>query len=73
LENWHDLLAFVPRPQLGLIVPQIGDRQFASIIQPFLHEIGEITIGKMRIIKPRVGVPSDRPMISISYTGIRFG
>jgi hypothetical protein len=63
LENWFDLLALVPRSQLGQIVSQIGDRRFARIIQAFLHEHGEITLGKMVIIPPRRSVPSDRPMV----------
>jgi hypothetical protein len=63
LENWCDLLAFVPRAQLGQIVPQIGDRQFARIIQAYLHEHGEITLGKIVITRPRGSVPSDRPML----------
>jgi hypothetical protein len=50
LENWYDLLAFVPRRQLANLVPQIGDRQFAGIIQSFLHGFGKIKLGKMEII-----------------------
>jgi hypothetical protein len=51
-ENWNDLAEFVPRRQLGQIVPQIGDRHFAWIIQSFLHEFGQISIGKFQIIFP---------------------
>jgi hypothetical protein len=66
LENWHDLLAFVRRSQLGNVVSQIGDRQFAYIIQSFLHdEVREITLGEMRIIAPRPDVPSDQPMVKV--------
>jgi hypothetical protein len=66
LENWHDLLAFVPRTQLGNVVSEIGDRQFANIIQSFLHdEVREITLAYMRIIAPRPDVPSDLPMVKI--------
>jgi hypothetical protein len=63
LENWYDLLAFVPRRQLGNIPSQIGDRQFARILQSFLHEHGDITLGSMEIIPPRPKVSSDRPMV----------
>jgi hypothetical protein len=63
LENWFHFLAFVPRIQLGNVVSQIGDRQFARIIQSFLHEHGEITLGKMLTIAPRPSVHSDRPMV----------
>jgi hypothetical protein len=67
LENWHDLLAFVPRTQLGNAVSQIGDRQFAYIIQSFLHdEVKEITLGEMEIILPRKNVPSDQPAVQVS-------
>jgi hypothetical protein len=46
------MLAFVPRHRLGKIVPMIGDRKFASIVQPFLHEYGEITIDRIQIVAP---------------------
>jgi hypothetical protein len=46
------LLAFVPRHQLGQIVPQIGDRQFARIVQPFLHNYAQITLGNIEINRP---------------------
>jgi hypothetical protein len=66
LENWHDLLASVPRSQLGNVVSQIGDRQFANIIQSFLHDpVREITLGEMGIIPPRWNVPSDQPMVKV--------
>jgi hypothetical protein len=66
LENWHDLLAFVPRHQLGEIVHQIGDRQFAYILQSFLHdEVRKITLGKIRIIPPRRNVTSDNPVVPV--------
>jgi hypothetical protein len=66
LENWHDLLAFVPRVQLGNLVLPIGDYQFACIIQSFLHDnIRKITLGEMRIIPPRPDVSSDQPMVKV--------
>jgi hypothetical protein len=52
LETWYDWLEFVPRHQLGKIVPEIGDRKFASIIQKFLHQYGEITIDRIQIVAP---------------------
>jgi hypothetical protein len=52
-ETWFDLLTFVPRGQLGQIVPEIGDRRFAGIVQPFLHNYREITLGNIRIDRPR--------------------
>jgi hypothetical protein len=52
------MLAFVPRHQLGKIVPKIGDRKFASIIQKFLHEYGEIMIDYIKIVAPYEEDPS---------------
>jgi hypothetical protein len=46
------MLAFVPRYRLGQIIPMIGDRKFASIIQKFLHVYGEITIDRVKIVAP---------------------
>jgi hypothetical protein len=66
LENWHDLLAFVPRTQLGNGASQIGHYQFACIIQSFLHDkLKEITLGEMRIIAPRPDVSSDQAMVKV--------
>jgi hypothetical protein len=57
-------LALVPRRQLGNLGSQIGDRQFARILQLFLHdERREITLGRMEINPPRYNVPNDRPMV----------
>jgi hypothetical protein len=49
------LLAFVPRHQLGQIVPQIGDRRFAGIAQSFLHDEvdNKVTLGNIWINGPR--------------------
>jgi hypothetical protein len=58
LETWYDWLGFVPRHRLGQIVPMIGDRKFASIIQKFLHEYGEITIDHIKIVAPYEEDPS---------------
>jgi hypothetical protein len=52
LETWYDWLGFVPRHRLGKIVPKIGDRKFASIIQKFLHVYMEITIDRIQIVAP---------------------
>jgi hypothetical protein len=48
------MLAFVPRPrhQLGQSLPQIGNRQFASITQSFLHNYGQITLANISITGP---------------------
>jgi hypothetical protein len=57
------MLAFVPRHQLGQIIPMIGDRRFASIVQKFLHEYGEITIGHIEIVAPYEEDPSGHPRV----------
>jgi hypothetical protein len=49
LENWSDLLPFVPRRQLVALLFQLGDDQFASILQYCLNEDGHITLGHLRI------------------------
>jgi hypothetical protein len=43
----------VPRRQLANLAPQIGDRQFAYILQSFLHGFGKIKLGEMEIIARR--------------------
>jgi hypothetical protein len=43
----------VPRSQLGNAVSQIGDRKFAAILQSFLHNYRGITLGNIRIKRPR--------------------
>jgi hypothetical protein len=75
LETWFDWLAFVPRHQLLKIVPQIGDRKFASIIQKFLHEYGEIMIGCIEIVAPYEEDPSGpHPRVRAvqNYRPLRF-
>jgi hypothetical protein len=53
------MLSLVPRHQLGNIVPKIGDRKFAAIVQPFLHEYKEITIVEIEIVAPYKEDPDD--------------
>jgi hypothetical protein len=63
-ETWFCLLAFMPRHQLGQIILQIGDRQFAGIAQSFLHDEvdNKVTLGNIWISLPRdldaIGHPS---------------
>jgi hypothetical protein len=64
LETWYDWLGFVPRPRLGQIVPMIGDRKFASIVQKFLHEYGEIEIDQIQIVAPYED-PSGHPRVRV--------
>jgi hypothetical protein len=58
LENWADLLPFVPRLQLVEIVKQLNDHQFAKILQFFLTEVGQITLDNLRIVAPRENDPN---------------
>jgi hypothetical protein len=57
LENWSDLLPFVPRRQLVALLFQLDDRQFASILQYCLNEDGHITLGDLRIRAPKQNGP----------------
>jgi hypothetical protein len=59
------MLAFVPRHRLGQIVPKIGDRRFASIVQPFLHKYGEITIDHIEIVAPYEEDPNGHPRVQV--------
>jgi hypothetical protein len=52
------MLAFVPRHRLGQIIPEIGDRKFASIVQKFLHQYGEIMLSGIEIVAPYEEDPS---------------
>jgi hypothetical protein len=63
LETWFDWLGFVPRQQLSKIVPNIGDRKFASIVQKFLHEYGEVTINWIEIVAPYEEDPDGHPRV----------
>jgi hypothetical protein len=63
LETWYDWLAFVPRHRLGQLVPMIGDRKFASIVQRFLHEYGEVTIDCIQIVAPYEEYPNGHPRV----------
>jgi hypothetical protein len=60
------MLAFVPRHQLGKIVPQIGDKQFARIAQSFLHNYGQIKLFDIKICQPHKKDPSNRPHLEIN-------
>jgi hypothetical protein len=65
LENWSDLLPFVPRLQLVPLLFQVGDRQFASILQYCLNEVGQITLGHLRIRPPKENGPIDGPIVEL--------
>jgi hypothetical protein len=68
------MLAFVPRHRLGEIVPKIGDRKFASIIQKFLHRYGEIKIGRIEIVAPYEEDPNGHPRVRVwqNHSRLRF-
>jgi hypothetical protein len=81
-ETWFDMLEFVGRHQLGQLVPQIGDRQLAGIVQSFLHNYGRITLGNVcishpwhRLIEHVVGMPEnvkDFRVISLRFAFYRY-
>jgi hypothetical protein len=58
LEKWTDLLPSVPRRQLVQLLFQLDDRQFAKILQFFLTEVGQITLGHLRIVALREHAPN---------------
>jgi hypothetical protein len=41
----------------------IGDRKFASIVQPFLHEYGEMMIERIKIVEPYEEDPGGHPRV----------
>jgi hypothetical protein len=43
------VFGFMPRRQLGELVPQIGNWYFASKAQFYLHECGQITLAYLTI------------------------
>jgi hypothetical protein len=53
LENWADLLPFVPRRQLARLLFQLDDRQFVFILQYCLNEVGQTALGHLRVLAPR--------------------
>jgi hypothetical protein len=55
-------LALVPRRQLVKLVSQISDRQFTEVIQFYLHKVGQISFGAIKIIPPAVDA-TGRPMV----------
>jgi hypothetical protein len=52
LETWTDVFGFLPRSQLVAFSPHIHDRQFARVVQFFLHKCGQITLGNLHITTP---------------------
>jgi hypothetical protein len=65
LENWSDLLPFVPRSQLVALLFQVGDRQFTSILQYCLNEVGHATLGHFRIRAPKENDAIDGPTVEL--------
>jgi hypothetical protein len=53
LENWADLLQFVPRRQLAKLLLQINNCQFINILHYVLYEVGQITLCELRILAPK--------------------
>jgi hypothetical protein len=57
------MLVFVPRYRLGKVIPMIGDRKLASIVQKFLHIYREIKIDRIQIVAPYEEDPSGHPRV----------
>jgi hypothetical protein len=58
------VFGFLPRRQLGKLVPQIGNWYFASKAQFYLHECGQITLANVTIRSS----PNDLPIVDV-WTG----
>jgi hypothetical protein len=71
LETWADIFGFLPRPQLGELVPQIGDWHFALKAQYYLHEFGRITLGDLHITKSTswIDKKNGRPIVKLCNYG----
>jgi hypothetical protein len=65
LENWADLLPFVPRRQLVALLFQLDDRQFVSILQYCLNEEGHVTLGHLCIVAPKENHAIDGPIVEV--------
>jgi hypothetical protein len=65
LENWADLLPFVPRRQLLSLLFKLDDRRFASILQYCLNEDGHITLGHLCIRAPYF-IDDDGPIVQLT-------
>jgi hypothetical protein len=61
------LLPFVPRRQLAKLLLQIHHRQFSTILQYVLNEVGKITLGHLRIVAPEQTFESNDPIVEL-YT-----
>jgi hypothetical protein len=66
------LLPFVPRRQLVKIVSKIHNRQFAKILQFFLHKIGEVTLGEMEITEPDDEFEIERPLVRAVKRHVKY-
>jgi hypothetical protein len=59
-------------------VPQVGDRLFARIVQPFLHNYGHITLANISIDGPdhpliqHDDVPMPENIEDFEYIGLKF-
>jgi hypothetical protein len=67
-ENWAELLGFVSRRELGEVVANVGNRHFAWLLQSFLHEYGEITLGSMELLPPDKDFANGRQIIRAKPT-----
>jgi hypothetical protein len=62
----------VPTQQLVKLVSRIADRQFASILQFFLHEYARFTLGHMELVaRSKKGAAAHiRPLVDECTAGI---
>jgi hypothetical protein len=69
LENWSDLLPFVPRRQLVKLLLEIDDYRFSTIIEYVLNEVGQISLGILRIVAIRQTFAFSGPIVEVYKKG----
>jgi hypothetical protein len=69
LENWADLLPFVPRRQLVKLLLEIDNYHFSTIIDYVLNEVGQISLGHLRIVAPRQNFAFNDPSVEVYKKG----
>jgi hypothetical protein len=69
LENWADLLPFVPRRQLVKLLLQIDNYHFSTIIEYVLNEVGQISLGHLHIVAPRQTFAFMVPIVDVYKKG----
>jgi hypothetical protein len=70
LENWADLLPFVPRRQLVKLLLEIDNYRFSTIIDYVLNEVGQLSLGHLRTVSPRQSFAFSGPLVEVYKKGL---